>query len=424
MTRPLRVRGGAYSIAAQFDRLTFLADRFSALERLLMGRALQSAEMQLGIGLLASSFLDPFGAWQVREHLMRVTAFGASSGVAAADTSRALRAAVGAYREAEKMFDRLEPAVAALTQLPGALSRLRPGNPASLGAALEADPEVGALAMQAVNLATSDDGLVPPRIVRRSLAEAFEDGSPVVTRAHDRPVLDARSPRNLSDVIAGLELRNEHNAGGAVDVRLLRRRRPDGELERLAIVDITGTTSWSITERSSVVSDLETNLREFSDAPSTYASCVLEAMHLAGVEPDMPVMLVGHSQGGMVALDVARRAVADGSFAVTHVVTAGSPVAEMSVPAQVQVLSLENAGDLVPQIDGALNPATSGHVTVTVDHGGPSPLDRHDLSAYREGASDVDRATDRGIRAWLAGASAFFSADEIHTQVFHASRRL
>lgn len=44
------------------------------------------------------------------------------------------------------------------------------------------------------------------------------------------------------------------------------------------------------------------------------------------------------------------------AFNITHVVTAGSPIGRTDIPADVQVLSLENQRDIVPHLDAAPNP--------------------------------------------------------------------
>ena len=71
--------------------------------------------------------------------------------------------------------------------------------------------------------------------------------------------------------------------------------------------------------------------------------------------PHTEVMLVGHSEGGIVAVDAARDAAASGRFRITHVVTAGSPVGDLAgeLPTTVQLLALENTADVVPALDNA-----------------------------------------------------------------------
>src|SRR3712207_6522248 len=113
-------------------------------------------------------------------------------------------------------------------------------------------------------------------------------------------------------------------------------------------------------------------------------------------------MLVGHSQGGMVAAQAAHDSgTADFPYDVRSVVTAGSPVARAGVPPSVQVLALENAHDIVPHLDGRSNDDDPNVTTVTFDRQTGSIGENHGIgSAYRYGARAVDRSTDPSIEAF------------------------
>src|SRR5436190_30255 len=80
--------------------------------------------------------------------------------------------------------------------------------------------------------------------------------------------------------------------------------------------------------------------------PTGYAEGVRSALAAAGAGAGEPVLLVGHSLGGMVAAELAR----DPQLTVAGVVTAGSPVG--ATPEGIPVLSLENRGDVVPLLSG------------------------------------------------------------------------
>ncbi|MBT2596048.1 GPI inositol-deacylase [Arthrobacter sp. ISL-72] len=116
------------------------------------------------------------------------------------------------------------------------------------------------------------------------------------------------------------------------------------------IVSIPGTTRW-LPDGAGNATDLTGNLEPAGGNLSTAAEAVRIAMEQAGIPPGAPVMLSGHSQGGMIAVALA----ADGSFTdrfnVTNVVTYGSPVDSAPVPATIDVLALQHAGDPVPKLD-------------------------------------------------------------------------
>lgn len=92
------------------------------------------------------------------------------------------------------------------------------------------------------------------------------------------------------------------------------------------------------------------------------ARLVVQAMRQAGVRPEDPVALVGHSQGGIVAAALASD-YAD-SYRIEHVVTAGSPIANHPIGSGTWVTSVEMDDELVAALDGASNPANDHWVTI------------------------------------------------------------
>ncbi|MFC6345581.1 alpha/beta hydrolase, partial [Nocardioides hankookensis] len=104
--------------------------------------------------------------------------------------------------------------------------------------------------------------------------------------------------------------------------------------------DDLGTLPWT---QDDDIRDLGSDLRSAAGEPTSYQRGILDAMHQAGIGPHEPVLLVGHSLGGMEAAALASR---DTGFAITDVVTAGSPTAQVDgFPHGVHVLSLEHRGD-------------------------------------------------------------------------------
>jgi len=138
------------------------------------------------------------------------------------------------------------------------------------------------------------------------------------------------------------------------------------------------------------------------------------------------VMLVGHSEGGMVAVQTALACAKSGRFRVSHVVTAGSPVGltVAKLPGSVQVLALENSNDIVPHLDGRTNPDKINVTTVSVRHGNGEIVDDHTIEqSYPPEARDVDASNDPSIRSFLSGASGFFGATSVQTHTFVITRQ-
>jgi hypothetical protein len=92
------------------------------------------------------------------------------------------------------------------------------------------------------------------------------------------------------------------------------------------------------------------------------------------------------------------------------------------VPGSVSVLSLQNRGDVVPELDGAQNPRRGNWITVQTAHGDSSVLGKHSLQSYLAGAIDVDGSAEKSLEHWRRGASGFLNAEQVSTQVFEIRR--
>ncbi|HQR28264.1 MAG TPA: hypothetical protein PLP61_14580, partial [Nocardioides sp.] len=161
--------------------------------------------------------------------------------------------------------------------------------------------------------------------------------------------------------------------------------------------DDLGTLPWTM---DGDVRDLPTNLRVLDGRPTGYAHGVLQALGAAGAAPHDPVLLVGHSQGG---LEAAWLAAHSPTVHVVGVVTAGSPIALTGdFPAGTQVLAMEHRGDPVPLLDGEPNPDTPEEVTVLFDDHGSGLVDDHDLAHYVAGGAGVDASDHPSVTAQLA----------------------
>jgi len=331
----------------------------------------------------------------------------------------------------------IEPAWQGLAKLPAAVAAgaavgLGAGSPVEAWDAFStSDPQLldTVLDGAALGLLASPTWLPLLRGVDDLLQAYFADGRPVVTAAGtDTAVPATLPPRSLADLIDGAEWRDAHEEdtagatkGGEIDIKFL--HHPDGT--RSVIVDIPGTKDWSPRGTDPDVTGWASNLRAIQGAPTTYERGVLDAMQRAGVRPDDHVLLVGHSLGGMVAVETARDAARSGRFRVTNVVTAGSPVGHTvgAVPSSVQVLALENAEDLVPNLDGRANPATRNVLTVTAD------VPEHDLGhahhlddAYESVAEAAEHSGDPSVDYYLANAEEFLDADSVQTQRYVITR--
>jgi hypothetical protein len=249
-------------------------------------------------------------------------------------------------------------------------------------------------------------------------------GRPVVTPYAG--ALGTRRPTSVRDLIehlhevAGLSGRPDSPANGTVEVQTI--TGPDGVRH---VLYLPGTDDFNAPwDQDADVRDLETDLDSISGRPDAYQQGILDALEQAGVGKDEPVLVVGHSLGGMEA---AATLAGHGGYQVTDVVTAGSPTAQVpGYPAGSHVLSLEQQGDIVPELDGAPNPDSLEQTTVTFDaHPDGGIVAHHAYGVYEAGAGLVDASTDPSVVdavQSLHDHGYLGSGDVVSSQLFQITR--
>ncbi|WP_345524861.1 hypothetical protein [Nocardioides endophyticus] len=265
------------------------------------------------------------------------------------------------------------------------------------------------------------------------LATPYDDGTAVTTRRPDLGVpADHRQPGSIEALVehlsevAGLSPDPDSADNGTIEVQSLD---PGTDRARHVVyipgTDDLATLPWT---QDGDVRDLGSDLRSAAGQETAYQRGILDAMRQAGIGRHEPVLLVGHSLGGMEAAALASR---DTGFAITDVVTAGSPTAQLDgFPDGVHVLSLEHRGDVVPLLDGADNPDIREQTTVTFDDGGrPEVEAKHAYGHYIDGAAAVDASADPSLTREVAGLHdrGFLedgrTATEVTSQFFQIVRR-
>lgn len=430
MVGPISVRGGSDGVEAHYDDMTTAARLFGHAASDTGGAAMALHGYLIHPDVLASSVFDPAGAAEFEAGL--AAALDGASGVTwlaarCAAIDAGLRGAAAAYLGADRLEERCAPDARAIERAPaalyGAATMLAHGDVGgALNRVITADPETADLG---VSFAAGLFGLASPQAGARLFALPFGDGRPNVGDLGGDDTADlCGPPRNLAGLLAGLA-RRDKGRPGEIDVRLLTGVDAAGRPTRRFIVDLPGTKNWSLAPHNGDVTSIATNLRALAGEVTTYEGGVIEALSRAGVRPDDDVVLVGHSEGGMVALDTARHLAATGKFHVRHVITAGAPIGLIAgkVPAGVDVLALENEGDVVPHLDARDNPDRVNVVTVTVHHDHGSVAANHDLDAsYLPGARDIDASNNPSTREYLKGLDGFLTASAVHTRRYQITR--
>ena len=234
------------------------------------------------------------------------------------------------------------------------------------------------------------------------------DGSAVPRATTVEPTLelDAVSGfRGAADLVAA----GEGLDGGRV--RVVEVARGDGGSAWVVIVP--GTQEWSLHPGANpfdVTTDVQAVTGDATLAAAGVASALEVARGRAGGRSRAgdPVVLVGHSQGGILAAALASDPAFTRRNRVTHVVTSGSPIALFPVPPSTAVLSVERGDDPVPRLDLSPNPDRPSWVTVRTPSTGPAvDVRAHRLEGYvatLRVAEAAPRGTIDGLDAWQATA--------------------
>lgn len=202
--------------------------------------------------------------------------------------------------------------------------------------------------------------------------------------------------------------------GGFADlVGRIPRAEPGGAQVRIdrigstAIVYIGGTVSESLSGGGEPW-DMGSNIAALGGTTSDSERGARDAMRRAGVTDAPRIILVGHSQGALVA----QRLAADTALRVTDVVTVGAPIQPSGIPARVRVTTIENANDPIPALGGVpgldardVSVRRTEEIRIRGD-----ALAAHHIGAYRETADAMDRSRDpllvqtrRDITSGLSG---------------------
>ena len=228
---------------------------------------------------------------------------------------------------------------------------------------------------------------------------------------------DAPAPTSLTSLLAGqVDLGTREATVRVIEV-------PQHGGGSAWVVEVPGTQQWWPRAGDNPF-DATTDVAAMAGEATVAARGVAAALDAAMAAspragPADPVLLSGHSQGGILAAALASDPRFLAGHRVTHVVTAGSPVAAFPVAAPVDVLSLEHEQDLVPRLDGRSNPDARHWTTVTRDLAGDReaaghPFAGHGAEEYAETAALLDglpAGASASLDAWRRGAAAFFVGD-------------
>ena len=168
--------------------------------------------------------------------------------------------------------------------------------------------------------------------------------------------------------------------------------------EKLYVVYVPGTRDKTILPTGDPF-DLSNGVALLAK-PDSAAShqAVLDAMKRDGIKTTDKILMVGYSQGGTIAADIAT---GHHKFKPIGLVTFGAPIAQFDLPARLPVLSVEHTNDIVPALSGAVNPLTTNWLTVEREvpvQLGESHLRAHGIGEYVSTAGQIDSDSTAGVQ--------------------------
>ncbi|MEU3914610.1 hypothetical protein [Streptomyces sp. NPDC029721] len=180
-----------------------------------------------------------------------------------------------------------------------------------------------------------------------SLLKYLNPGPGRAERAEPDPILAKVLGTSGNDIVSYI---NDIGALGNHGLVLLRRVScADGAVRHVVLLPGTSFALLSNSTPQDLIGAFDGLLR----TDTTYTRAVKKLLLRAGVPAGSELMLVGHSLGGLTAMNLAADVDVASEYRITHVVTLGSPI-DNKRPADhtTRVVSLVNKHDVIPTLDG------------------------------------------------------------------------
>jgi pimeloyl-ACP methyl ester carboxylesterase len=250
---------------------------------------------------------------------------------------------------------------------------------------------------QAGGILTFGVGVGLERAGIRARQRPVEVKSSTPARARQRRLADGTASYLHEGLVIAKNHAKEHEPHGTSSIVVERLERPGRQ--PVFIVYMPGSANLG-----SFWSNNPNGLLGLGDAlygdSTAMKSGVAEALVAAGHTAGQPVVLAGHSQGGMHGANLAADPAFVERFSVRAVYTEGSPVGATQLDPRVHGLHVENLGDPVPALEGSDNPSNTQRVTITAPIEYPDALNdsvfdprEHRLEEYGRAAEFIDSGT-------------------------------
>lgn len=200
--------------------------------------------------------------------------------------------------------------------------------------------------------------------------------------------LAIRPLRSTADVSARMkQLARRGDASGLGEIELIAQRGADGGRSWTVVVNST-REKWAAGNPQDHLSNVQLVGEERADA----MLAVLQAIEMAPIREGEPIIFVGHSQGGIVAAELAADPGINARYEVAGVITYGSPVGQVDgLTERAPALHLENVDDPIPGLDGLANEAGPRNLTVQFDLGEDATGSPHSIENHQEALARIGR---------------------------------
>ncbi len=249
-----------------------------------------------------------------------------------------------------------------------------------------------------------------------------DDGHPVV--GVPTGVANPTNPHDLGDLVTMVDQAQGARGDGDGNIRITTVQGPDGPS---VVVSVPGTTDWAPGTAGQSPVDLTGNLVAMTGEQSTAMQGVQQALAQAQADgtipPGAPVMLVGHSQGGIIASQLAADPAFVSQYNVTDMMTFGTPLDGVPIDPRVQTIALQHTTDPVARldlggltIDGSL-PGPAGTVTQVTLPNDPhgdwyNPFSQHGGETYSWSLDHLTGSDADAIAAYEASLGGFLDGGD------------
>jgi hypothetical protein len=159
----------------------------------------------------------------------------------------------------------------------------------------------------------------------------------------------------------------------------------------LHVVYVPGTQSFQLAGKNPL--NITSNLTAMAGRVAPSQQGVEAALKFVGAGKSDKVLLVGHSQGSLIAANLAKQSHA---YEVAGLISFGGPIAHLDL--RVPVIAVQNSGDVVPGLSGETNPMRANWVTVQSDAKYPDLVSVHHMNAYVDAATALEGVVNQGLQ--------------------------